>query len=96
MRYYFNLVNGSQFLPDETGVVLENPDTVPAATLMVLWYLHREDSSVADLWMGWKLVVIDEAGTVHLSTELELDAAGLGPPVALLSRSEAGGLTAMA
>ena len=71
MRLHFDLRDKQYTLPDVHGVEVSGLDQARRVTLEMLQKLRREDPSVAQDWSGWTLSVVDPAGVVLFSIDLD-------------------------
>jgi len=71
MRLYFDLRDKKYTLPDVHGVEVSDLDQARRVALTMLQKLRRKDPSVAQDWSGWRIDVVDAAGAVVLSIQLD-------------------------
>jgi hypothetical protein len=71
MRLYFDLSGPQYTLPDLYGVEVSDLEQARQVALEIIGKLRHVDSSVAQHWSGWKVSVVDEAGTVVLTVDLD-------------------------
>jgi hypothetical protein len=71
MRLYFDLRNHQYTLPDVYGVEVSDVHEARRAALEMIRALRDEDPAVAQNWSGWKVSVVDAAGTVAFAIDLD-------------------------
>jgi hypothetical protein len=71
VRCFFNLVSPSEVIPDHDGVEVANLDDALAEAREALCEMRQEERSTTDGWIGWRLVVEDDLGTVLFSISLD-------------------------
>jgi hypothetical protein len=71
MRLYFDLGDGRRTIPDVDGVEVPNLDGARRIVLDAIRELREEDPSITWDWSGWRLSVVDSAGTVVLTIDLD-------------------------
>jgi hypothetical protein len=64
MRCYFNLVNGSEKIPDPDGIEVRDLEQAYAQALKAIEELREEDDASEGDWSNWSLEVTDSAGSV--------------------------------
>ena len=70
MRLYFHLLNGQRSIPDSDGIDVSDVNQVQVSTLETLQDLRRETRSPPEDWSGWTLRVMDAAGAVVVTIDL--------------------------
>ncbi len=71
MRLYFHLRTHQYTLPDVYGVEVSDVDEAWRVALEMIRTLRQEDPSAAQNWSGWKVSVVDAAGTVAFAIDLD-------------------------
>lgn len=71
MRLYFDLRDKQKTLPDLDGVEVADIVQARRVALEMVRKVHQEDASVAQDWSGWTLDIVDAAGVVLFSIDLE-------------------------
>ena len=71
MRVYFHLQNGTGMIRDGEGVEVSDLDAAKAEALNAISDVRGGVGSEAHDWAGWKLAVVDEAGALLLSLDLD-------------------------
>jgi hypothetical protein len=71
MRLYFDLRDKEKTLPDLDGVEVADIIQARRVALEMVRKIHQEDASVAQDWSGWTLDIVDAAGVVLFSIDLE-------------------------
>ena len=71
MRCYFHLVNSHEAITDDTGIEVSDLTTMQAQALQAIHEIRGEAIQAGALWHGWRLDVVDQAGSVLLSIPLE-------------------------
>jgi hypothetical protein len=69
MQVYFNVVNGSETIRDETGVEVPDSHEAKAAALEVIQEMRSDVTEPRD-WVGWRLDAVDPSGTRLFSIDL--------------------------
>ncbi|GEO19288.1 DUF6894 family protein [Microvirga aerophila] len=64
MRCYFNLVNGSEKIPDPDGIEVRDLKQAYAQALKAIEELREEDDASEGDWSNWSLEVTDSTGSV--------------------------------
>jgi hypothetical protein len=67
MRYYFNLINHTERILDDTGIEVSTPEQAQALKAVQEMRAEGEDSTE---WNDWRLEVSDAAGAVAFSVSL--------------------------
>ena len=70
MRVYFNLVNGSESIRDETGVEVHDSLEAKAAALKAIQEMRSERLTEPGDRIGWRLDAVDPSGTRLFSLDL--------------------------
>ena len=71
MRCYFHLVNSHETVPDDTGIEVSDLATAQHSALEAIDEIRDEAIRVGASWQGWRLDVVDQAGSILLSIPLE-------------------------
>lgn len=71
MRLYFDLRDKQYTLPDVEGVEVSDIAQAKRVALELVLKLHQDDASAAQDWSGWRLNVVDAAGVVVFSIDLD-------------------------
>jgi hypothetical protein len=71
MRCYFHLVNGHEFIADDTGVEIADLAKAHELALQAIEDIRAEAMQFGESWQGWRLDVGDPSGAVLLSIPLE-------------------------
>jgi hypothetical protein len=69
MRYYFNLINHTERILDDTGIEVSTPEQAQAQALKAVQEMRDEGEDSAE-WDDWRLEVTDAAGAVAFSVSL--------------------------
>ncbi|WP_245439911.1 DUF6894 family protein [Microvirga aerophila] len=69
MRYYFNLINHTERILDDTGIEVATPEQAHAQALKAVQEMRAEGEDSAE-WDDWRLEVSDAAGAVAFSVSL--------------------------
>ena len=72
MRYFFNLVNCHELIPDAEGIELADAKAAAMIAYKTIQELRSEDPSQAHAWPGWNLEITDASG--RLIERIPLDA----------------------
>jgi hypothetical protein len=71
MRLYFDLRDKQYTLPDVYGVEVADLDEARRVALAMIRTLRAEDPAAAQDWSGWQISVVDEAGAVVFTLDLD-------------------------
>jgi hypothetical protein len=71
-RYYFNLTDGVELIPDTDGIELLDLFAAQIYAQKAIEELRQEDPRSAEEWRDWRLEIVDARGN-HLET-IYLDA----------------------
>jgi hypothetical protein len=71
MRCYFHLVNSQEEILDEEGIEVSDLETMECFALQALHEIRGEAIQLGASWQGWRLEVVDQAGSVLLTIPLE-------------------------
>jgi hypothetical protein len=75
-RYYFNLTDGTDMIPDEDGVDLADHRAALIRAFEAIEELRKEDTSTScywrGYWQGWRLDIMDSSGRLVQSLSLDL------------------------
>ena len=69
MRYYFNLINHTERILDDTGIEVSTLEQAQAQALKAVQEMRAEGEDSAE-WDEWRLEVSDAAGAVAFSVRL--------------------------
>ena len=69
-RYYFNLTDGAEVIPDEDGIEVPDLRTALIHAFEAIEELRHEDASAIEL-QGWRLDIIDSLGNLIQSFPLD-------------------------
>jgi hypothetical protein len=69
MRYYFNLINHTECILDDTGIEVSTPEQAQAQALKAVQEMRDEGEDSAE-WDEWRLEVSDAGGAVAFSVNL--------------------------
>ncbi len=70
MRYYFNLTNRMETIPDTEGVEAETLLLAQDQALKAIQELREEDDTAEQDWAGWRMEVTNPAGELMLVFDL--------------------------
>ena len=73
MRLYFDLNDTQHTLPDVEGVEVSDIAQARNVALEMIRKFRQEDASAAQDWSGWTLNVVDAAGVIVFSIDLDRD-----------------------
>jgi hypothetical protein len=71
MRCYFNLVDGSEVIPDREGIEVSGPEEARSEALYVIREQRQADPVAAREWSGWTLTAVDSTGQQLFSMALD-------------------------
>lgn len=71
MRCYFNLLNGGETILDKDGLEVTDLNEARSEVLKAIKEV-RAETKIANDWQGWRMDVVDEAGSVLLSIPLNM------------------------
>ena len=75
-RYYFNLTDGTNTIPDEDGVDLPDHRAALIRAFEAIEELRKEDTSTSSYWhvywQGWRLDIMDSSGQLVQSIPLDI------------------------
>ena len=71
MPFYFHLQNGTEMIRDEEGIEVSDLDATRAEALDALRDMRDKNDSDLHDWAGWKLAVVDEAGALLFSLDMD-------------------------
>jgi len=69
MRFYFNLVDGSEVILDKSGVEVPSQEEARVEAVKAIRELREEDATTD--WDAWTLEIADGSGRVFFSLPLE-------------------------
>ncbi len=61
-RYYFNLTDGDDRIPDEEGIVASSIQAAVVSALEAVEELRAQMPTSSDEWRGWRLEIVDGFG----------------------------------
>ncbi|EIM24400.1 DUF6894 family protein [Microvirga lotononidis] len=61
-RYYFNLTDGHDRIPDEEGIVASSIQAAVVSALEAVEELRAQTPTSSDEWRGWRLEIVDSSG----------------------------------
>ena len=74
MQVFFNLVNGTESIPDEQGREAANLEEAHSEALAAIRESKTDDPASFTEWQGWRLNGVDQQGellfSVHLSANV--------------------------
>ncbi len=73
-RYYFNLTDGHDVIPDEDGIEVSDDRAALIQAFEAIEELRRETSSSPGEWSGWRLNIMDASGKLIQSIPLDDEA----------------------
>ena len=71
MRLYFHFTNGRGTLTDAEGIEVANPDEARRDALQTINEMQSESRTTIQDWSGWTLRVVDAAGDVAFTIDLD-------------------------
>ncbi len=71
MRYYFNLMNPTEGIPDDIGIEVGSLEQACEEAIRAVHELRAEGQASAE-WSDWRLEITDPAGAVLLSIGLDV------------------------
>ncbi len=77
-RYYFNLTDGHNVIPDEIGIEVSDDRAALIQAFEAVEELRGETDSSPDEWTGWWLNILDASGRLVHSLALDDPPADLG------------------
>jgi hypothetical protein len=77
-RYYFNLTDGQNVIPDEIGIEVSDDRAALIQAFEAVEELRGETDSSPDEWTGWWLNILDASGRLVHSLALDDPPADLG------------------
>ena len=78
-RYFFDLTNGTDTIPDPDGLDLPDLKAAIMQAHLAIAELQQEDPAFGREWHGWRLEIVDQARDVVWS--LSLDGSAPGHPL---------------
>ncbi len=78
LRYYFNLTDGHNVIPDEVGIEVSDDRAALIQAFEAVEELRREADSSPDEWAGWWLNIMDDSGRLVHSLALDNPPTDLG------------------
>ena len=61
-RYYFNLTDGDDRIPDEEGIVASSLQAAVVSALEAVEELRAQTPTSSNEWQGWRLEIVDVSG----------------------------------
>jgi uncharacterized protein DUF6894 len=77
-RYYFNLTDGHDVIPDEIGIEVSDDRAAMIQAFEAVEELRREVDASPDEWEGWRLNIMDGSGRLIHSLALDNPPLDLG------------------
>ncbi len=77
-RYYFNLTDGHNVIPDEVGIEVSDDRAALIQAFEAVEELRGETDSSPDEWAGWWLNIMDDSGRLVHSLALDDPPGDLG------------------
>ena len=71
MRLYFDLTDKQHTLPDVEGIEVSDIAQARSVALEMIRKIRQQDASAAQDWSGWTLNVVDAAGVIVFSIDLD-------------------------
>jgi hypothetical protein len=78
LRYYFNLTDGQNVIPDEIGIEVSDDRAALIQAFEAVEELRGETDTSPDEWTGWWLNIMDASGRLVHSLALDDPPADLG------------------
>ena len=78
-RYYFNLTDGHNVIPDEIGIEVSDDRAALIQAFEAVEELRGETDTSPDEWAGWRLNIMDGSGRLVHSLALDDAAPDQGP-----------------
>jgi hypothetical protein len=70
-RYYFNLTDGHEVIPDEIGIEVSDDRAALIHAFESVEELRREADASPSEWEGWRLNIMDASGRLIHSLALD-------------------------
>ncbi len=70
-RYYFNLTDGHEVIPDEIGIEVSDDRSALIHAFEAVEDLRREADTSPSEWVGWRLNIMDGSGRLIHSLALD-------------------------
>ena len=70
-RYYFNLTDGYEVIPDEVGIEVSDARAALIHAFEAIEELRREANASPSEWEGWRLNIVDDSGRLIHSLPLD-------------------------
>ncbi|EIM30419.1 DUF6894 family protein [Microvirga lotononidis] len=71
-RYYFNLTDGDDRIPDEEGIVASSIQAAVVSALEAVEELRAQMPTRSGEWRGWRLEIVDVSGRAIQVIPLDL------------------------
>jgi hypothetical protein len=78
LRYYFNLTDGFEVIPDEIGIEVSDDRAALIQAFEAIEELRRETDTAQSEWEGWRLNILDGSGRLIHSLALDNSPSDLG------------------
>jgi hypothetical protein len=78
-RYFFNLTDGHDVIPDEDGIEVSDDRAALIQAFEAIEELRRESDASQGEWVGWRLNIVDGSGRLVYSLALDDAAPDQGP-----------------
>jgi hypothetical protein len=78
-RYFFNLTDGHDVIPDEDGIEVSDDRAALIQAFEAIEELRRESNASQGEWEGWRLNIMDGSGRLVHSLALDDAAPDQGP-----------------
>jgi hypothetical protein len=80
LRYFFNLTNGREVIPDIDGIKLRDIDAVMVYVFEIIDQVKSQPDASREDWLGWRLEIADASGRRVHSVPLDNRADWFGSP----------------
>ena len=71
LRYFFNLTDGYEVIPDEDGIEVSDDRAALIQAFEAIEELRRESNASQGEWEGWRLNIVDGSGRLIHSLALD-------------------------
>jgi hypothetical protein len=79
LRYFFNLTDGHEVIPDEDGIEVSDDRAALIQAFEAIEELRRESNASQGEWEGWRLNIVDGSGRLIHSLALDDAASDQSP-----------------
>ena len=79
-RYFFNLTDGAEVIPDTDGIELTDINAVMIYVFEIIDQVKSEPDASREDWLGWRLEIADASGRRVHSVPLDNRADWFGSP----------------